>query len=63
MWSSSPLLSSIGTLGFIIGLYFLPLIVAMARSHRQVIAIGVLNGLAGWTIAGWVAALVWAFVS
>ena len=40
-------------------LYFLPAIIA--NEKRQGCAIGVLNLLLGWTIIGWVVALVWAF--
>ena len=46
--------------GLIVGAYFAPLIVAICRGHRNELAIGVLNMLLGWTIVGWVAALVWA---
>lgn len=46
---------------FIIGfLYFLPFIVATNKSHNQTGAILVLNILLGWTLIGWVIALVWA---
>jgi hypothetical protein len=44
-------------------LYFLPTIVANQRCHRERVAIFVLNLLAGWTFAGWVAALVWSLTS
>jgi Superinfection immunity protein len=44
--------------GFI--LYFLPAIIAFARSKRDSAAILVLNILLGWTAIGWVIALVWA---
>ena len=44
--------------GFI--LYFLPSIVAFARSKRDAVSIFVLNLLLGWTAVGWVIALVWA---
>ena len=47
-------------LAALIALYFLPLIVAQARGHRQTTAIFILNLLLGWTLLGWVAALVWA---
>lgn len=40
--------------------YMLPAIVAWNRRHRQEMAISVLNLLAGWTVIGWVGALVWA---
>jgi hypothetical protein len=41
-------------------LYFVPTFVAGGRGHRQAVAIGVLNALLGWTVVGWVGALVWA---
>jgi hypothetical protein len=44
---------------FLIALYFAPTVVAVIRG-REVVAIGVLNLLLGWTIVGWVGALVWA---
>jgi hypothetical protein len=45
--------------GFI--MYFLPSIVALVRSKRDVTAILLLNLLLGWTLIGWIVALVWAF--
>ena len=47
-------------LGFFVGSYFLPTMVALARDHRNAVAIFVLNLLLGWTLIGWVAAIVWA---
>ena len=41
-------------------LYFLPWIIAWRRRHHNTLAIFVLNFFLGWTIVGWVAALVWA---
>jgi hypothetical protein len=41
-------------------MYFLPSIIAMARSKRDTLAIFLLNFLLGWTGVGWVVALVWA---
>ena len=41
-------------------LYFAPAIVALMRRHRQSAAIIVLNVFLGWTLIGWVVALVWA---
>lgn len=46
--------------GFGFVLYFLPSIIAIARSKRDTTAILVLNLLLGWTAIGWVIALVWA---
>ena len=43
--------------GFI--LYFIPCIVA-GGGHRNYMAIAMLNLLLGWTLLGWVGALVWA---
>ena len=39
-------------------LYFLPAIVG--RNHKQAAAITLLNLLLGWTLIGWVIALIWA---
>lgn len=44
--------------GFV--LYFLPAIVAFARSKRDAGTILLLNFFLGWTMIGWVIALVWA---
>ncbi len=46
--------------GALIGLYFLPTIVALARKRPNVLPIGLLNLFLGWTLVGWVVALVWA---
>jgi hypothetical protein len=43
-----------------VALYFLPTIVAAASSKRKTGAILVLNLFLGWTLLGWVLALVWA---
>lgn len=48
----------IGVLCFAV--YFFPSIVAQVRKHRQLTAITVLNLFLGWTVLGWVIALVWA---
>lgn len=45
-------------LGF--AMYFLPSIVAFARSKRDIGSILLLNFFLGWTFIGWVVALVWA---
>jgi predicted membrane protein len=46
--------------GVILALYMLPAIVATRRRHRNRQAITVLNALLGWTVLGWIAALIWA---
>ena len=56
-------------LGIILGLaflavalavYFLPTVIAYARVKRNIWAIFALNLLLGWSVIGWVIALVWA---
>ena len=44
-------------------IYFLPWIVAHSRHHRQLNSIVVLNTFLGWTLIGWVAALIWALTT
>jgi hypothetical protein len=46
--------------GFGFVAYFLPSIIALARSKRDIGAIILLNFFLGWTMIGWVVALVWA---
>jgi hypothetical protein len=46
--------------GFGFVMYFLPSILALARSKRDIAAIVLLNFFLGWTMIGWVVALVWA---
>jgi hypothetical protein len=43
-----------------IPIYFVPTIVANRRGHNQRLAILMLNIFLGWTLLGWVVALVWA---
>jgi len=43
--------------------YFIPLIVAHIRKHENIFAISILNIVLGWTLIGWLAALLWAFNS
>ncbi len=44
----------------IVAAYFLPTIIAAIRNHHQVNPIFMLNLLLGWTVLGWIAALIWA---
>jgi Superinfection immunity protein len=46
--------------GFGFVMYFLPSIIALARSKRNIVGILLLNLFLGWTMIGWVVALVWA---
>jgi hypothetical protein len=45
--------------GFVFGVYLAPLIIAVVRGHHRWPWVGFLNFAAGWTVAGWIAALVW----
>jgi hypothetical protein len=45
-------------LGF--AMYFLPSIVAVARNKRDTSAILLLNLFLGWSVIGWIVALIWA---
>jgi hypothetical protein len=47
-------------IGFGFVMYFLPTIIALARSKRDITAILLLNLFLGWSVIGWVVALVWA---
>ena len=40
--------------------YFIPFFIASAREHRFSNAIGLINLLLGWTVIGWLAAIIWA---
>lgn len=44
-------------------IYFIPAIVAHDRRHHNRYAIYALNLLLGWTVLGWIAALVWALTA
>lgn len=47
-------------LGIPLVLYFLPSIIALARNKRDTLAIFLLNFFLGWSVIGWIVALVWA---
>lgn len=40
--------------------YFIPWVVAIVRSHPRRGAIALLTLLLGWTVIGWIIALIWA---
>ena len=50
-----------GTVGLIVLLllYFVPSVVAFARHHHNQWAIFALNLFLGWSVLGWIGALVW----
>ncbi len=43
-----------------LGIYFIPSIVAKTNNKKNTTAIVVLNLFLGWTLIGWIIALVWA---
>jgi len=46
--------------GLVLAFYFLPSIVGLMTKKKNLMAIFLLNLLAGWTFIGWIIALVWA---
>ena len=48
---------------FLLGLYFIPTAVAFSRDARSRWLVAVVNTFLGWTLVGWVVALVVAFRS
>lgn len=49
--------------GFGFVMYFLPSIIALAKSKRDLLSIFLLNLFLGWSVIGWVIALVWSVKS
>ena len=43
-------------------LYFLPIIAGVIRRKKNMLGIVLLNILAGWTLIGWIIALIWSLV-
>ncbi len=46
---------------FALAIYFLPTLVAISRTHERQFSIALANLFLGWTVVGWVLAMVWAF--
>ena len=42
--------------------YFIPTAIAVIRKKKNAAVIAVVNTLLGWTLIGWIVALVWAIV-
>lgn len=62
MEQAASILTGLIVLGVLAAVYFLPTLVAAGRNHRQNAPILALNFFLGWTLVGWVGALVWALV-
>jgi hypothetical protein len=60
--TTSPLqvVLSLLLLGALIGAYFVPTIVALARHLDNVVQVALLNFFLGWSVIGWIVALIWA---
>ncbi len=57
-------LASLAMIGLVLSslvLYFSPAWVAFSNDHNNAMAIAILNFFLGWTLVGWVGALVWAY--
>jgi Superinfection immunity protein len=59
-WSSSSPVLSFLVMVLLSAAYFIPSVVAFLRAHRSKVAILTLNILLGWSVIGWIVALVWA---
>ena len=59
--TSQQAITGFGLMAFCLGFYFLPFIIALVRSHTNKTAVFMLNMFLGWTLIGWVVALVWSF--
>jgi hypothetical protein len=60
--ATSPLQAvlSLLLLGALIGAYFIPTIIALMRHLDSAVQVALLNFLLGWTMIGWIIALIWA---
>src|SRR5438067_12916683 len=47
----------------LVAAYVLPTLIALSRRHQNGLAIGILNAVLGWTVVGWIGALVWALTA
>jgi len=43
----------------LIVMYFVPTIIAIIRQHRNGVPVALLNLFLGWTVIGWIIALIW----
>jgi hypothetical protein len=63
MMEAVHLIGGLLVLGVLGGMYFLPAIVAFNRKHAQRGAIFLLNFLLGWSVLGWIIAIVWSMTN
>jgi hypothetical protein len=48
---------------FVCAMYWLPTLIAVVRRTPSALGVAVLNFFLGWTVIGWIVALVWALAS
>jgi hypothetical protein len=48
---------------FLFVMYWLPTLIAVVRGTHSALGIAMLNFFFGWTVIGWVMALIWALAS
>ena len=53
--------NAIGVALVLLLVYITPWSIARRRNHKNAQVIGILNLLLGWTVIGWIIALVWAY--
>ena len=56
-------LSALIVLLLFVAAYFLPTVVAGVRGHKNTLAIFLLNLFLGWTLFGWLGALIWSVLA
>lgn len=59
----SPAVSFTFLILFGVLIYFVPSAIAIMRKHNNLVGILALNFLLGWTLLGWVGALVWSLMN
>jgi hypothetical protein len=47
----------------LVGVYILPILIAARRKHPQIAPITLITLLLGWTVIGWIVALIWSVAS
>ncbi|MEO8301530.1 MAG: superinfection immunity protein [Rhizomicrobium sp.] len=48
---------------FLFAMYWLPTLIALVRQTPSALGIAMLNCFFGWTVIGWIVALVWALAA
>jgi hypothetical protein len=56
-------MSPLACFGWLVIAYFAPFLFSLIRGHNDKLAIFLLNLLLGWTLLGWVIALIWSATS